>query len=306
MAEQAETMRGTVASMLRGIERYNPENIATLERYVELQARENTYDLEANLALLKLYQFNPGTYQSSVACQILMKALTNLHTRLMEEENIKRIMYLHDLLEMCQFRTFWEEKHQYADLVSLLGTPNVDMQHSITSLSGVGCTVSNRLASNFTLCVFISGCEGTAAVKCPKPGDAAHKVRLVLGWHGKRVNLHCINHGKQPFSCFAWRLSEAVVTQQMWHSRNLCLVEYTRPRHPCVVPVSREDHRLEQGWWVWGGLGGSAAPPCHRARRWMLSSLRVCEAATRHPEGRRYLSKAYLGPYRGKSFLPCR
>lgn len=61
--------------------RYNPENIATLERYVELQARENTYDLEANLALLKLYQFNPGTYQNTYACQILIKALTNLpHT----------------------------------------------------------------------------------------------------------------------------------------------------------------------------------------------------------------------------------
>ncbi|KAG0710649.1 Eukaryotic translation initiation factor 3 subunit K [Chionoecetes opilio] len=148
MAEQAETMRGTVASMLRGIERYNPENIATLERYVELQARsEHTYDYHSSLyqshlqarlipppppgAELKLLdQFNPGTYQSSVACQILMKALTNLpHTDFvlckcllgqdqMEEENIKRIMYLHDLLEMCQFRTFWEEKHQYADLTT--------------------------------------------------------------------------------------------------------------------------------------------------------------------------------------------
>ncbi|ROT61769.1 eukaryotic translation initiation factor 3 subunit 12 [Penaeus vannamei] len=131
MAEQAEAMRATVASMLRGIERYNPENISTLERYVELQARENTYDLEANLALLKLYQFNPGTYQLGVACQILMKALTNLpHTDFvlckcllgqdqgMEDDNIKRIMYLHDLLEMCQFSTFWEEKHQYADLVT--------------------------------------------------------------------------------------------------------------------------------------------------------------------------------------------
>lgn len=34
--------------------RYNPENLATLERYVETQARENAYDLEANLAVLKL------------------------------------------------------------------------------------------------------------------------------------------------------------------------------------------------------------------------------------------------------------
>ena len=61
--------------------RYNPENIKTLEHYVDLQSREKGnslfvwtnqmsklsvvtptskgYDLEANLALLKLYQFNP-------------------------------------------------------------------------------------------------------------------------------------------------------------------------------------------------------------------------------------------------------
>ena len=59
-------------------DRYNPENMSTLENYVRLQALENTYDLEANLALLKLYQFNPGTYKTDIACLILLKALTNL------------------------------------------------------------------------------------------------------------------------------------------------------------------------------------------------------------------------------------
>lgn len=34
--------------------RYNPENLATLEKYIAMQAQENTYDLEANLAVLKL------------------------------------------------------------------------------------------------------------------------------------------------------------------------------------------------------------------------------------------------------------
>ena len=67
--------------MLQGIERYNPENIKTLEHYVDLQAREKGYDLEANLALLKLYQFNPTYNNLSVVVQILLKALTNLpHT----------------------------------------------------------------------------------------------------------------------------------------------------------------------------------------------------------------------------------
>ncbi|KAL7638215.1 UNVERIFIED_CONTAM: hypothetical protein RMT77_011840 [Armadillidium vulgare] len=126
----AEAMRSSVGSMLRGIERYNPENISTLERYVELQARENTYDLEANLALLKLYQFNPTSYKNPVTCIILLKALTNLpHTDFvlckcligqeqMEEKDIKRIMYLHDLLEMCHFNIFWAEIDDYKDLVA--------------------------------------------------------------------------------------------------------------------------------------------------------------------------------------------
>lgn len=36
------------------LHRYNPENLVTLEQYVDTQARENAYDLEANLAVLKL------------------------------------------------------------------------------------------------------------------------------------------------------------------------------------------------------------------------------------------------------------
>lgn len=77
----AETMRQTVATILKSIERYNPANLQTLERYVEMQSRENTYDLEANLAVLKLYQFNPEKFNPDITCQILLKALTNFpHT----------------------------------------------------------------------------------------------------------------------------------------------------------------------------------------------------------------------------------
>lgn len=53
----------------------------TLEGYVEIQARDNAYDLEANLAVLKLYQFNPNSFNVHITSQILLKALTNLpHT----------------------------------------------------------------------------------------------------------------------------------------------------------------------------------------------------------------------------------
>jgi translation initiation factor 3 subunit K len=45
---------------------------------VEIQSRENAYDLEANLAVLKLYQFNPSSFNIDITSQILLKALTNL------------------------------------------------------------------------------------------------------------------------------------------------------------------------------------------------------------------------------------
>lgn len=46
-----------------------------------MQSKENLYDLEANLAVLKLYQFNPNSFNIDITCQILLKALTNLpHT----------------------------------------------------------------------------------------------------------------------------------------------------------------------------------------------------------------------------------
>ncbi|XP_041350614.1 eukaryotic translation initiation factor 3 subunit K-like [Gigantopelta aegis] len=126
----AEAMRATVASLLRGIERYNPENLITLERYVEMQARENTYDLEANLAILKLYQFNPGYFQIGMTATILLKALTNLpHTDFMlckclidtvrqDEDQILKILHLAYLLETCQFRAFWTELQTHPDIIA--------------------------------------------------------------------------------------------------------------------------------------------------------------------------------------------
>ena len=71
-------IKSALTDMLKGIERYNPDNIATLERYVDVQAKEIGYDLEANLALLKLYQFNHGLQNISYVGKILLKAITNL------------------------------------------------------------------------------------------------------------------------------------------------------------------------------------------------------------------------------------
>ncbi|XP_077865750.1 eukaryotic translation initiation factor 3 subunit K-like [Saccoglossus kowalevskii] len=129
----AENMRRSVSNLMRGIDRYNPENLGTLERYVELQSKENAYDLEANLAVLKLYQFNPMYFQLNVSAQILLKALTNLpHTDFVlckcliddvhqGEDQIMKVLYLHDLLETCQFRKFWVSVPQSEVLMGIVG-----------------------------------------------------------------------------------------------------------------------------------------------------------------------------------------
>ncbi|KAG8299148.1 Eukaryotic translation initiation factor 3 subunit K, partial [Homalodisca vitripennis] len=75
-----EQMKQTIASKVKGIEMYNPENLKTFELYVEMQSQENVYDLEANLVVLKFYQFSQK-YDIKITSQILLKALTNFpHT----------------------------------------------------------------------------------------------------------------------------------------------------------------------------------------------------------------------------------
>merc|ERR1719270_2349390 len=112
-------MKSQIKSMLQGIERSNQENIKVLEQYVDLQVRENGYDLEANLALLKLYQFNPGLFNQGSVFMILVKALTNLpHTDfdlcksllsldfLDSNPTVKQILYLADCWNRADSSSF--------------------------------------------------------------------------------------------------------------------------------------------------------------------------------------------------------
>lgn len=84
------------------------------------QAAKNTYDLEANLAALKLYQFNPNLLNMDITYTILLKALTNLpHTDFtlckclmlpaqMEDETVQEIINFASVLESCNFALFWD------------------------------------------------------------------------------------------------------------------------------------------------------------------------------------------------------
>lgn len=111
------------------IHRYNKEHLPTLENHVRDQAKNNKYDLEANLAVLKLYQFNPQMSNLEITYLILLKALTSFpHTDFtlckclllpaqMNDDTVNEIISLADILEKCDFELFWSKLLSTPDLV---------------------------------------------------------------------------------------------------------------------------------------------------------------------------------------------
>ncbi|KAI9572807.1 ARM repeat-containing protein [Boletus coccyginus] len=118
-----------IENLVSGVDRYNPSNVGILEDYLYHQIRSGEYDCLANLAILKLYQFNPDLNNPDVVINILLKALTAepfpdfnlcislLDDRLLPNTNTDEpdplptllpiLTNLHDLLHQCRFPTFW-------------------------------------------------------------------------------------------------------------------------------------------------------------------------------------------------------
>ncbi|KAI9311722.1 armadillo-type protein [Dichotomocladium elegans] len=120
----------TIQTMIDGVERYNPENAEVLEDYLAAQCKNGEYDLMANLALLKLYQFNPKLTKKSVIVNVLGKALTaipnpdfNLCMYLLadhvDDAHVQSMIQLQQLLEQARYVEFWKvfNEQKYRDLV---------------------------------------------------------------------------------------------------------------------------------------------------------------------------------------------
>ncbi|KAG9314518.1 ARM repeat-containing protein [Chiua virens] len=117
-----------IENLVSGVDRYNPSNVGILEDYLYHQIRNEEYDCLANLAILKLYQFNPDLYNADVVVNILLKALTaepfpdfNLCISLLDDRPpnastdepdllptlLPVLTNLYDLLHQCRFPAFW-------------------------------------------------------------------------------------------------------------------------------------------------------------------------------------------------------
>lgn len=104
---------------ITGADRYQPEKLSQLEKHVDEQVSTNTYNLEANLALLRLYQFQPSSVKTSVLVKVLLKAIMRLPSsdfkicihlipeKLQEDETLHKVVQLANFLETTKFQDFW-------------------------------------------------------------------------------------------------------------------------------------------------------------------------------------------------------
>ncbi|POS88344.1 eukaryotic translation initiation factor 3 subunit K [Erysiphe pulchra] len=138
-----------IDAILNGLDRYNPETTTIFQDYVLQQCENRTNDTYANLALLKLYQFNPHLTRDETITNILVKCLTvfpsadfSLALHLLPQyiltpmsaskslpaagdaplsEAVQKLNILNNLLSQASYSTFWatlDSDDLYADLIA--------------------------------------------------------------------------------------------------------------------------------------------------------------------------------------------
>lgn len=68
-----------IVTILNSLDRFNAEKIPLLQEYVREQCKSGEFDIEANLALLKLYQFNNQTSDEDTILSILAMGLVRFY-----------------------------------------------------------------------------------------------------------------------------------------------------------------------------------------------------------------------------------
>merc|ERR1719263_1536097 len=114
-----------IEELLAGGGRYDIEVLPQMEAYLAEQLEKGTYDLDANLAILKLYLLHPDAAKVAVYEGILLKALmafpatdfalfmyqvSEKHQQALEPQ-----MELARLLETAKFKAFWKTAQQQID-----------------------------------------------------------------------------------------------------------------------------------------------------------------------------------------------
>ncbi|CAH1425333.1 unnamed protein product [Lactuca virosa] len=118
---QSQSQMSYTVEQLVAVNPYNPDILPDLENYVNEQVSSQTYSLEANLCLLRLYQFEPERMSTQIVARILIKALMAMPApdfslclflipeRVQMDEQFKTLIVLSHYLETAKFRQFCDE-----------------------------------------------------------------------------------------------------------------------------------------------------------------------------------------------------
>ncbi|KAM3230997.1 hypothetical protein ACQJBY_061263 [Aegilops geniculata] len=131
MANEQPAETYTVEELV-AVNPYNPDILNDLEVFVNDQVSSKTYNLDANLSLLRLYQFEPERLSVQIVARILIKALMAMpapdfslclflipeHVQM--EEQFKTLIVLSHYLETGRFRQFWDEASKSRNILDVV------------------------------------------------------------------------------------------------------------------------------------------------------------------------------------------
>ncbi|KAL5995779.1 Eukaryotic translation initiation factor 3 subunit K [Asimina triloba] len=146
------TAASYTVEQLIAVNPYNPDILTDLETYAIFRKRvsSQTYSLDANLCLLRLYQFEPERMSIQIVARILVKVqslfycsnkgeesirffalmampapdfnlcLFLIPERVQMEEQFKTLIVLSHYLETARFREFWDEAGKNRSIVEVV------------------------------------------------------------------------------------------------------------------------------------------------------------------------------------------
>mmetsp|Transcript_16881 Transcript_16881/g.34439 ORF Transcript_16881/g.34439 Transcript_16881/m.34439 type:complete len:218 (-) Transcript_16881:206-859(-) len=108
-----------IQEILDGEKRYESSSIEVLQEHLKEQLQKGTYDVDANLALLKLYLLFPDSADVDMMEGILLKALMALPAtdfslcmyQIPEKhhQSLRDVVHLAQQLQMAKLKAFWKE-----------------------------------------------------------------------------------------------------------------------------------------------------------------------------------------------------
>ncbi|GJN08878.1 hypothetical protein PR202_ga26838 [Eleusine coracana subsp. coracana] len=125
MATEQATENYTVEDLV-ALNPYNPDILNDLEKFVNEQVSSQTYNLDANLSLLRLYQFEPERMSEQIVARILIKALMAMPgpdfslCLFLIPEHVQMKEQFKTLIVLSHYLEFWDEAAKNRNILEVV------------------------------------------------------------------------------------------------------------------------------------------------------------------------------------------